>query len=108
MLDGREHGGIIAPVGRHPSKARAVYTRVLTAANISRNISFIGEYCGGQSILGCAFGTRAVRAAEIKNESCLMSASVEGCLIIHATVDDRDNEFGSLRDEFQAIGWNAL
>ena len=33
MLDGREHGGIIAAVGRHMPEARAVYTRVLTAAN---------------------------------------------------------------------------
>ena len=33
MLDGREHGGIIIADGRHVLKARAVYTRVLTAAN---------------------------------------------------------------------------
>ena len=33
MLDGREHGGIIAAVGRHVPEARAVYARVFTAAN---------------------------------------------------------------------------
>jgi hypothetical protein len=33
VLDGREHGGIFAAVGRHVPEARAVYTRVLTAAN---------------------------------------------------------------------------
>jgi hypothetical protein len=32
-MDGREHGGIISAVGRHPPQTRAVYTRVLTAAN---------------------------------------------------------------------------
>jgi hypothetical protein len=36
VLDGREHGGIIAAVGRHVPEARAVYTRVLTAANKCR------------------------------------------------------------------------
>ena len=34
MLDGREHGGIIAAVGRHVPEARAVYARVFTAANM--------------------------------------------------------------------------
>jgi hypothetical protein len=33
VLDGREHGGIIAAVGRHVPEARAVYARVFTAAN---------------------------------------------------------------------------
>ena len=33
MLDGREHGGIITADGRQVPEARAVYTRVLTAAN---------------------------------------------------------------------------
>ena len=33
VLDGREHGGIIAAVGRHVPEARAIYARVFTAAN---------------------------------------------------------------------------
>ena len=33
VLDGREHGGIITADGRQVPEARAVYTRVLTAAN---------------------------------------------------------------------------
>ena len=33
MLDGHEHGGIIAPEGRRLPGSRAVYTRVFTAAN---------------------------------------------------------------------------
>jgi hypothetical protein len=33
-MDGREHGGIIAAVGRHVPEACAVYARVFTAANI--------------------------------------------------------------------------
>ena len=33
MLDGREHGGIITAEGRQVPQARAVYTRVFTAAN---------------------------------------------------------------------------
>jgi hypothetical protein len=32
-MDGREHGGIIAAVGRHVPEACAVYARVFTAAN---------------------------------------------------------------------------
>ena len=33
VLDGREHGGIITADGRQVPEARAVYTRILTAAN---------------------------------------------------------------------------
>jgi hypothetical protein len=33
VLDGREHGGIIAEVGRHVPEVRAVYARVFTVAN---------------------------------------------------------------------------
>jgi hypothetical protein len=33
VLDGREHGGIITAEGRRVPQARAVYTRVFTAAN---------------------------------------------------------------------------
>ncbi|HEY7971457.1 MAG TPA: hypothetical protein VID96_00910, partial [Xanthobacteraceae bacterium] len=33
MLDGREHGGTITAEGRRSPQARAVYTRVFTAAN---------------------------------------------------------------------------
>jgi hypothetical protein len=36
VLDGREHGGIIAAVGRHVPEACAVYARVFTAANRAR------------------------------------------------------------------------
>jgi hypothetical protein len=36
VLDGREHGGIIAAVGRHVPETHAVYARVFTAANKSR------------------------------------------------------------------------
>jgi hypothetical protein len=34
VLDGCEHGGIISAEGRQVPEARAVYTRILTAANI--------------------------------------------------------------------------
>ena len=37
MLDGREHGGIITAVGRRVPEARAVYARILTAANKLRS-----------------------------------------------------------------------
>lgn len=33
VLDGCEHGGIISAEGRQVPEARAVYTRILTAAN---------------------------------------------------------------------------
>ena len=39
MLDGREHGGIITADGRQVPEARAVYTRVLTAANIPGSVA---------------------------------------------------------------------
>ena len=38
MLDGREHGGIITADGRQVPEARAVYTRILTAANSCRDM----------------------------------------------------------------------
>ena len=44
-MDGREHGGIITAEGRRVPQARAVYTRVFTAAN-SGNRSCLGETVG--------------------------------------------------------------
>jgi hypothetical protein len=41
VLDGREHGGIIAAVGRHVPEARAVYARLFTAANTNSTASGI-------------------------------------------------------------------
>ena len=53
MLDGREHGGIITAEGRRVPQARAVYTRVFTAANMWRetvgnNLTTTGKVLGLQ------------------------------------------------------------
>src|SRR4029077_15806284 len=47
VLDGREHGGTITAEGRRSPQARAVYTRVFTAANRRRRV-------------GCETGSRIV------------------------------------------------
>ena len=56
VLDGLEHGGIIAPVGRHVPEARAVYTRVLTAANKGRQV----ETDNGIERVGCRAALEAI------------------------------------------------
>jgi hypothetical protein len=46
VLDGREHGGIITADGRQVPEARAVYTRILTAANSAKKTGcFVRAQC---------------------------------------------------------------
>jgi len=45
VLDGREHGGTITAEGRRSPQARAVYTRVFTAANSEINDSQRTAWC---------------------------------------------------------------
>ena len=56
MLDGREHGGIITAEGRRVPQVRAVYTRVLTAANKGRQV----ETDNGIERVGCRAALEAI------------------------------------------------
>jgi hypothetical protein len=60
VLDGCEHGGIISAEGRQVPEARAVYTRILTAANISASkwaTTTVGRSPGNAGVVAVVIAT---------------------------------------------------
>ena len=71
MLDGREHGGIITADGRQVPEARAVYTRILTAANNLRYTLWLRRLAQSHKDICCVGdddqSISSRRGAEVEN-----------------------------------------